>query len=47
MILGVVLAIALCFGCFYFFKDAEDKGGIPVFIIAFFVVMFFIALFAG
>ena len=42
-----LIALAVAFGCFYFFKDTEDKGGIPVFVIAFFVVMIFIALFAG
>ena len=40
-----LIALAVAFGCFYLFNQEETEGGIPVGVIAFFVVMFFIALF--
>ena len=41
-----LIAISVAFGCFYFLKDKKDRSDVSEAAIAFFVVMFFMGLFA-
>jgi hypothetical protein len=41
-----LIALSVAFGCFYFFKDEKDRCDVPEAAIAFFIVVFFMGLFA-